>query len=70
MERVYYKLRWWAESHLIVPEIQTGFRPFRSCADNLTTLTNHIYAVWLVNSRSVFVDIISAFNNVILSILY
>lgn len=72
MERVvYFRLRWWTESHLIIPEIQMGFRPSRLCIDNLTTLTNHIHAANLAGQFTVcvFVDIVGAFDNVIPSIL-
>jgi len=57
-----------------VPELQAGFRDFRSCADNLTILTNMIEYVHLafmnrVPLLAVFLDITGAFDNVIPSIL-
>jgi len=51
-------------------EFQSGFRNARSCIDNLTILINRIYLGFMKNVPTVvFLDIASAFDNVIPSIL-
>jgi len=56
---------------ICVPELQADFRNFRSCADNLTILTNHVHLAFMnrVPLLAVFLDITGAFDDVIPSIL-
>ncbi|XP_018404625.1 PREDICTED: RNA-directed DNA polymerase from mobile element jockey-like [Cyphomyrmex costatus] len=68
MERlIYYRVIWYIESRPVLPQIQSEFRPFRSCADNLASLTTKIYTGFLSRSPTVavFIDIAGAFDNVI-----
>lgn len=68
---IYFRLRWWTESQFIFPDSQFGFRNFKLGIDNLVILTNHIKAGFLSNkaTAAVFLDIASAFDNVIPDIL-
>jgi len=68
---VYRRMQWVAEPQFMLPEFQAGFRSFRSCADNLTILTNHIHLAFMNRSPllAVFLDIAGAFDNVIPNIL-
>jgi len=56
---------------ICVAELQADFRNFRSCADNLTILTNHVHLAFMnrVPLLAVFLDITGAFDDVIPSIL-
>lgn len=68
---LYNRLRWFIESNFIIPDIQFGFRSYKSCIDNLVILTNFIHSAFLKNQYAVgiFLDIKGAFDNVIPSIL-
>jgi len=68
---IYRRLSWFIETQFLLPEFQAGFRPSRSCADNLVTLTNRIQQGYLRRfpTIAVFLDIAGAFDNVIPSIL-
>lgn len=68
---LYNRLRWYTESNFIIPDTQFGFRSYKSCVDNLVILTNFIHSAFLKNhyAVSVFLDINSAFDNVIPRIL-
>jgi len=59
------------ESQFVLPESQAGFRSFRSYADNLTILTNHVHLAFMnrVPLLAMFLDIMGAFDNVIPNIL-
>jgi len=59
------------EIQFILPELQAGFRSFRSCTDNLMILTNRIHLAFMnkLPLITVFLDMVGAFDNVILSIL-
>lgn len=67
------RLYWLLESsrHPILSNSQFGFRKFRSCQDNLTTLTAAIHEGFAAGSPTVavFVDIKFAFDNVLPHIL-
>ncbi|XP_018397608.1 PREDICTED: uncharacterized protein LOC108775675 [Cyphomyrmex costatus] len=67
MERVLYRrLVWFVESRPILPQSQAGFRPFRSCDDNLAVLTTAIRSGFLEKSVTiaVFLDVAGAFDSV------
>lgn len=68
---IYYRLRWFVESNDILPDTQFGFRPFRSCNDNLIILSNYIQTAFLKNqvAIAVFLYITGAFDNVVPSLL-
>jgi len=68
---VYRRMQWVAESQFMLPESQAGFRSFRSCADNLTILTNHVHLAFMNRAPllALFLDIAGAFDNVIPNIL-
>ncbi|XP_018405977.1 PREDICTED: uncharacterized protein LOC108782257 [Cyphomyrmex costatus] len=65
------RLKHHVESRPILPNTQMGFRPHRSCADNLVVLTNHIRTAFSRGELTVaaFLDIKGAFDNVIPAIL-
>ena len=65
------RLQWWCEFHNLLPQSQNGFRKGRSCADNLTNLTLDIDEA-LKNRKNLlaaFLDVSSAFDDVICDIL-
>lgn len=68
---IYNRLMWWLEYHNILPNSQFGFRRNRSCIDNLSTLCAEINLAKLNNeyTSTVFLDIIGAFDNVLIDIL-
>jgi len=68
---VYRRLQWTIESQFILPEFQSGFRSSRSCTDNLITLTARIHFAFLRRASilTIFLDVESAFDNVIPNIL-
>lgn len=68
---VYRRLQWYVESSLLLPNFQFGFRPARSCVDNLVLFTNSIRTALQRGHYSVivFLDIEGAFDNVVPSIL-
>jgi len=67
---IYRRLQWAVESYFIFPEFQYGFRSSRSCTDNLVILTARIHSFLCeAFTAAVFLDIASAFDNVIPSIL-
>ncbi|XP_018364089.1 PREDICTED: RNA-directed DNA polymerase from mobile element jockey-like [Trachymyrmex cornetzi] len=68
---IYFRLRWFIESRPLLPQTQSGFRPTRSCIDNLVTLTSNIRTGFIRRSPTVavFLDIAGAFDNVIPHIL-
>lgn len=67
------RLYWLIESPLsdLLPNNQFGFRKFRSCQDNLTALIASIHTGFLAKRDTValFIDIKSAFDNVLPHIL-
>jgi len=72
MERmIYTRLQWFIESRHILPDVQFGFRPDRSCIDNLVILSSDIHKGFINNSSTIgiFLDIKGAFDNVIPNIL-
>jgi len=72
MERlVYSRLQWFIESRHILPDVQLGFRPDRSCIDNLVILSSDVHKGFINNSSTIaiFLDIKGAFDNVIPNIL-
>jgi len=72
LERIVYaRLQWFVESRHILPDIQLGFKPDRSCIDSLMILTSDIYKAFIYNSSIVcaFLDIKGVFDNVIPNIL-
>ncbi|XP_018367425.1 PREDICTED: uncharacterized protein LOC108763958 [Trachymyrmex cornetzi] len=76
MERmIINRMYWLIESPTLdtplLPDNQFGFRKFRSCQDNLTALVAGIHAGFLVkqDTVAVFVDIKSAFDNVLPHVL-
>ncbi|KYN17860.1 RNA-directed DNA polymerase from mobile element jockey, partial [Trachymyrmex cornetzi] len=44
---VYWKLLWLMESQSLLPQEQMGFRPSRSCNDNLVTFTNYACSIFV-----------------------
>jgi len=68
---ILYRLGWWVESSLILPPFQFGFRKRTSCLDNLGILTTKIHHGFISKQSTscLFLDIQSAFDNVIPSIL-
>jgi len=64
---VYRRMQWAVEARFLIPDFQSRFRNFRSCTDNLVTLTNQIYSAFLNNASivAIFLDIADAFDNVI-----
>jgi len=68
---IYTSLQWFIESRHIIPDSQTGFRPDRSCVDNLVILSSAVHKGFINNSPTVcaFLDITGAFDNVIPNIL-
>lgn len=63
---IYLRLRWYIESHKILPSFQFGFRPNKSCIDALVTLNSFIQANFIDKKKiiCVFIDICGAFDNV------
>lgn len=68
---LYNRMAWLLESGCVLPDSQFGFRKFRSCHDNLIILTNYIHKGFLngLDTAAVFLDINSAFDNVVPSVL-
>lgn len=67
MERVlYYRLSWFIESQPILPQAQSGFRPFRACDDNLAVLSTTVKTGFLnpTPTVAVLLDVAGAFDNV------
>ncbi|XP_066596610.1 uncharacterized protein [Prorops nasuta] len=66
------RLQWWIEIENILPETQSGFRSNRSVTDNLIAMTIKIQESFSKNKDllACFLDINSAFDNVIPSILF
>ncbi|NEV49194.1 reverse transcriptase family protein [Wolbachia pipientis] len=64
---IYFRLLWLVESQAALPNEQMGFRPNRSCSDNLVALTNNIQASFLAGEvmAVAFLDISGAFDNVL-----
>lgn len=65
MERcLYNRLRWFTESNFIIPDVQFGFRSYKSCVDNLVIFTNFVHSAFIKNQYAVgiFLDINSAFD--------
>lgn len=65
MERILYRrLSWFIESRPILPQAQSGFRPFRACNDNLATLVTSVKTGFLNHAVTVavFLDIAGAFD--------
>lgn len=57
----------WAEENGILPEAQAGFRPGRSCIDNIFTLASVTQTYLMQNKKplyAIFVDYKKAFDNV------
>lgn len=50
----------------LVPDVQAGFRPKRSCAEQVLTLTNHIEAGFQLKMKTgvVFIDLTAAYDTV------
>jgi len=66
---VYNHLQWHVESQHIIPDVQFGFRPDRSCTDCLVIFSCDVYNGFAHNSPiAVFLDI-KSFDNVIPNIL-
>lgn len=68
---IFNRLYWYIESGDVLPIFQYGFRKFRSCQDNLTTLTAEIFSGFVQDrvTVGVFINIKAAFDNVIPYIL-
>jgi len=68
---VYARLQWFVESRHILPDIQFGFRPDRSCLDGLAVLFSDIHRGFDKEKirDAAFLDIKGAFDNVIPNIL-
>jgi len=68
---LYRRMQWIVETRFLLPDFQSGFRSFRSCADNLVVLTNRINSASLnkAPTLAVFLDIAGAFDNTIPQIL-
>jgi len=68
---IYHRIQWHIESRHIIPDLQLGFRPDRSCIDSLVILSCDIHHGFVNNSVTIaaFLDIKSAFDNVIPNIL-
>lgn len=65
------RLNWWLEYYNLLPSSQYGFRKQRSCIDNLSILYNEIIESFQLDTAvsSMFVDIQSAYDNVLSDIL-
>jgi len=72
MEKMlYHRIQWHIESQHIIPDLQLWFRPDRSCIDSLVILSCDIHKGFVNSSSTLaaFLDIKSAFDNVIPNIL-
>jgi len=72
MEKIIYnRIQWHVESQYIIPYIQLGFRPDRSCIDSLIILASDTSKGFINKSHtaSAFLDIKGDFDNVIPNIL-
>lgn len=65
------RLKWVTENSCTIPDYQAGFRPRRSCMDNLVSLTSFVHSAFMKKEcvACVFLDIQGAFDEVIPSIL-
>lgn len=65
------RLEWWCEHHLMFDRHQFGFRRSKSTMDNFTILVSDIYSAFYERKSvlAVFLDISSAYDNVIPEIL-
>lgn len=66
------RLDWWLERYNKLPNSQYGFRKSRSCLDNLSILTSEIHISFLRGgvTACLFLDLTSAFDDVIPNILF
>lgn len=66
-----HRLEWFVESKSIIPKSQFGFRKGYSTMDSLSLLTTDIYIAFKEKQYlvGVFLDITSAYDNVLLSVL-
>jgi len=67
---LYYRLSWFIESRPILSLAQSGFRPFRTCNDNLAVLT--AVRTGFLNRTvtvAIFLDVAGTFDNIDLHIL-
>ena len=65
------RLQFWAERNYIIPQSQSGFRKGQSCTDNVAYLTLKIEEGFKLKQHvlGTFLDITSAFDNVLWEIL-
>ncbi|XP_023703181.1 uncharacterized protein LOC111862205 [Cryptotermes secundus] len=65
------RLNWWLEYNHLLPPLQFGFRKNKSCLDNATVLYLDIINAFDLNRHlgAVFLDIQSAFDNVLADVL-
>lgn len=68
---IYNRFLCWLEYHNILPSCQFGFRRNHSCIDNLSILCAENYLANLNNevTSTIFLDVVSAFDNVLIDIL-
>ncbi|KAM0731572.1 putative RNA-directed DNA polymerase from transposon X-element [Formica fusca] len=65
------RLDWWLEHNLKLPNSQFGFRKFRSCQDNLSSLITEVHGSFSKGNSTacLFLDLSNAFDDVIPNIL-
>lgn len=68
---VLLRLDWWLEHNFKLPSSQFGFRKFRSCQDNLSSLVTDIHNSFSrgASTSCFFLDLSNAFDDVIPTIL-